>query len=90
MTENYRLSLKVTPNAKANEITGIRDGIIQVKINASPIEGKANSELVKYLAGLLEIPKSNISILRGHTSRNKTIEIAGRDGEEISRRLGLD
>ena len=90
MTENYRLSLKVTPNAKANEITGIRDGIIQVKINASPIEGKANSELVKYLAGLLEIPKSNISILRGHTSRNKTIEIAGRDSEEISRRMGLD
>jgi uncharacterized protein (TIGR00251 family) len=90
MTENCRLNLKVTPNARANEVTGIRDGIIQVKINASPIEGKANSELVKYLAGLLEIPKSNISILRGHTSRNKTIEIAGRDGEEISRRLGLD
>ncbi len=90
MTENCRLNLKVTPNARANEVTGIRDGIIQVKINASPIEGKANSELVKYLAGLLEIPKSNIGILRGHTSRNKTIEIAGRDGEEISRRLGLD
>jgi len=90
MTENYRLNLKVTPNARTNEVTGIRDGIIQVKINASPIEGKANSELVKYLAGLLEIPKSNISILRGHTSRNKTIEIAGRDGEEISRRMGLD
>ncbi len=90
MTENYRLNLKVTPNARTNEVTGIRDGIIQVKINASPIKGKANSELVKYLAGLLEIPKSNISILRGHTSRNKTIEIAGRDSEEISRRMGLD
>ncbi|MDD5486060.1 MAG: DUF167 domain-containing protein [Dehalococcoidales bacterium] len=90
MTENYRLSLKVIPNARVNEVTGIRDGIIQVKINASPIEGKANSELVKYLADLLEIPKSNISILRGHTSRNKTIEIAGRDSEEISRRMGLD
>ncbi|MDD5604304.1 MAG: DUF167 domain-containing protein [Dehalococcoidales bacterium] len=89
MTESCRLNLKIVPNARANEIIGIQGGIIGVKIKAPPVEGKANIELISYLSRLLDIPKSNINIVRGHTARNKTVEIIGSNPEEISSRMGI-
>lgn len=89
MKENSRLNLKITPNARVNEFIGVQDGIVCFKIKAPPTEGKANQELVNYLSRLLGIPKSRLEIIRGHTSRNKAVEIIGLSAEEISLRLGI-
>ncbi|MFA7191466.1 MAG: DUF167 domain-containing protein [Dehalococcoidales bacterium] len=89
MTESCRLNLKVTPNARANQVTGVLDGIVGIKIKAPPTEGKANTELVNYLSNLLNIPKSAVTIIRGHTSRNKSVEISGMGAEDLSARLGI-
>jgi uncharacterized protein (TIGR00251 family) len=89
MTKICRLNLKISPNARVNEVVGIQEGIISIKIKAPPVEGKANIELVGYLSNLLDIPKSSVSITRGHTSRNKTVEVVGRTPEEVASRMGI-
>jgi uncharacterized protein (TIGR00251 family) len=89
MTKSCRLNLKISPNARVNEVVGIQEGIISIKIKAPPVEGKANIELIGYLSNLLDIPKSNVDIIRGHTSRNKTVEVVGRTPEEVASRMGL-
>jgi uncharacterized protein (TIGR00251 family) len=81
------ITVKVTPNAGRNEITGVKEGVWQIRIGAAPDKGKANKELVDYLAETLDIKKSSIVIARGETSRNKTIIIQGLTEADITARL---
>ena len=77
------VNLKISPNAKKNEI--IKDGdIIKVKITAQPIDGKANKALVEYLSKNLKIPKTSIKILKGETSKDKTVLFETTDAEKLS------
>lgn len=82
-----RLQVRVTPGASRNEITGIINGVLRVKVAAPPDRGKANRELIDYLSGVLDIKKSSLQILRGHTSRNKVIAIDGLSLAEIMTRF---
>lgn len=82
-----RLALKVTPNARRNEITGYKDGVIQIKVAAPPEKGKANKALIDLVAETLGIRKSSITIIKGETSRNKVVLIKGISSENISRLL---
>jgi uncharacterized protein (TIGR00251 family) len=82
------LQVKVSPNARRNEVTGFTDGVMQVKIAAPPVEGKANEKLVKFLSDVLETSKSSITILKGLTSRNKVLSISGLSQEYISSKIG--
>ena len=84
-----QLQVKVSPRAKQNEIVGWHQNqMLIVKIAAPPVGGKANDELVKFLAEQLGVPASDILILRGHTSKQKVLEIAGLSDEEVRQRLG--
>lgn len=66
------VNIKISPNAKNNEI--IKDGeIIKIKITAQPIDGKANKALIEFLSKNFKIPKTSIKILKGETSKEKTI-----------------
>jgi len=75
------ISIRVTPNAAGNEITGLTDDTLRVKVSAPPVRGKANKELITFLSGLLDIKKDRISIVKGHTARNKIIAIDGMSKE---------
>jgi len=88
MTDN-RLTVKVTPNAGRSEITGFTDGVLQVKVAAPPVRGKANRELVSFLGKTLGVPKSSLLIVKGQTSRNKVIEVEGLSRDDIFARLSL-
>lgn len=70
------LEIIVQPNAKTNEIVSDINGMLKVKIKAPAIEGKANTELIKFLAKSLGIRKSQIKIIKGLHRRNKVIKIA--------------
>jgi uncharacterized protein len=82
-----RLEVKVTPGAARSEITGIKDGILLVKIAAPPERGKANKELTDCLSRTLGISRSAVSVVKGQASRHKVIEVAGLSREEVLRRL---
>jgi len=81
------LAVKVIPNASRNEIIGFTDGVLQVKIAASPVKGKANKELTDFLGKALGVRKSSISIVKGQTSRNKVVAIEGISRDNILRRF---
>lgn len=81
------LQVKVTPNASRNEITGLIDGVLQVKVSTPPVKGKANKELTAFLIQALGVRKSSLSIVKGQTSRNKVIAIEGLSRDDIIRRL---
>jgi uncharacterized protein (TIGR00251 family) len=82
------LEVRVTPRAKKNEVVGWHQNhVLIVKVAAPPVGGQANEELVRFLAERLGIPPSSISMVRGHTSRQKLMEIQGLTEEEIRHRL---
>ncbi len=70
-----KLRIKVKPGSKTDEIVREADGGLKVKIKAQPVEGKANKYLVEYLSGVLDVPKSKITLLKGETNSFKTLEI---------------
>jgi hypothetical protein len=84
-----RLIVQVQPNARQNGVTDFANGILHIKIAASPIKGKANKELIKFLSGLLGISKDDIRIERGMTSKRKVIAINGLRQTESLERLGM-
>jgi uncharacterized protein len=85
--DSHRLALKVTPNAGRNEIVGFKEGVLHVKIGAPPDKGKANKELIDFLAETLAIRKSSIRIIKGETSHNKLLAIDSLSNEEILKRI---
>ncbi len=72
-----RLRVLVGPNAKKTEVVGVQDGALKIRLQAPPIEGKANEALVRFLAEQLDLPRKSIVLTHGGTSRNKTLEIHG-------------
>jgi len=77
LEDKARISVRVYPSAAKNEIAGLTDGELRVKIAAPPVKGKANRELIAFLSRLLGVKKDSISIIKGHTARNKVIIIDG-------------
>ena len=65
--------IHLCPNAKKDEINGIFNDRIKISITAQPIDGKANSTLIKFLSKHFHIAKNTIEITKGLTSRDKTI-----------------
>ena len=75
-------SLKISPNASKNEIIRTPEGF-KVKITAQPIDGKANKALIEFLSKQFKVPKSYFEILRGETSKYKTLLLKNIDEEKI-------
>jgi uncharacterized protein (TIGR00251 family) len=70
-----RLAVQIVPNAKKNEIIGLQADALKIRLHAQPVEGKANDALIRYMADLLSIPRSVVSITHGQTNKRKIIEI---------------
>jgi len=70
------LQLHIQPGAKQNSIAGLHGGRLKVKIHAPPVDGKANAELIDFMADCFETSKSSISVLQGALGRDKTLCIA--------------
>ena len=70
------LMLSVVPNARRTEADGLHDGALRVRLAAPPIDGRANDALVAWLAKSLGVPKRDVDVLRGESSRRKQVAIA--------------
>jgi uncharacterized protein (TIGR00251 family) len=73
--ERLVLRVRVTPGAPKSELRGVRDGELWVRVAAAPEKGRANLELVRYLAGLLGLPRSAVTLASGETSRHKRLSL---------------
>ncbi|GAB1262823.1 DUF167 family protein [Aurantivibrio plasticivorans] len=63
------------PNAAKDEVVGEYNGLLKIRISSPPVDGKANTQLIKFLSKAFGVPKSHVSLLKGHTSRQKTVSI---------------
>ena len=72
-----RFRVKVTPRAARKGFSGGRGGIVQIKLNEPPLEGKANKGLIKFLSSSFRVPKSGVDIISGERGRNKLIRLEG-------------
>ena len=70
-----KITLRVIPRARQNKIEVDETGVYRIHITAAPVDGAANVAVIKMLAEYFKIPKSQIKIVRGETSRDKVIEI---------------
>ena len=77
-----RLWVRVQPNAAKSEIVGFSDGVLRVRITAPPVRGRANAELINFLAKKLGVSRSQVMMVRGEKSRSKLIVIEGLNRRE--------
>ena len=75
------------PRAAGNKLVGIHDGMLKIRLTAPPVEGKANSALIKYLSKTLGVTRGSFVITSGLTSRRKTVFIKGITIDRILEKL---
>ncbi|MGA9039042.1 MAG: DUF167 domain-containing protein [Terriglobales bacterium] len=80
-------AVKVHPRAKKNVITGEIGGALKLSLTAPPVESKANQSCIEFLANLLKVPRSSVTIASGESSRRKVVRVAGLSAEEVRKRL---
>jgi uncharacterized protein (TIGR00251 family) len=77
-SENFvTFTVRVIPRSSKSEIVGEYDGSLKIKLNSPPVDGAANSELIKLLAREFGVSKSQVEIMSGTTSKLKQIKLHG-------------
>ncbi|MBU1041798.1 MAG: DUF167 domain-containing protein [Proteobacteria bacterium] len=71
----WRIRVHVQPGAKRDELAGLYDESLKVRLTAPAVDNKANGALVNFLANLLGLKRSQVSLASGQTSRNKTLRV---------------
>lgn len=71
--DNITLTLHVQPGAKHSEIAGLHGAALKIRLAAPPVEGRANEVLLKFIAGLFDVPLCQVTLQRGGKSRHKVI-----------------
>ena len=88
MADPLTIEVKVTSRASRDEIVGMRDGVLAVRVTASPVDDRANQAVVKLLAKRAGIPRIRVRIVRGQRGRRKLIAIDGAGRETLERITG--
>lgn len=87
--QGAQFALRVQPRASRTAIAGVMGDAVKLTIAAPPVDGKANQAVVEFLAELLRVPKSSVTIVSGETGRNKLIAIRGVAAEQVRKVLGV-
>jgi uncharacterized protein len=82
------LSVRIVPRAGKNEVSGLLGDALKIRLQAPPIEGKANEALIRFLADVLDVSPRQVRLLSGQTSRNKTVLVEGLSEADTRGRLG--
>jgi uncharacterized protein (TIGR00251 family) len=82
------ITVRVVPRASHRGIAGTRDQALLVRLNAAPVDGAANAELVDVLARALDVPKRTVTLVAGERARTKRVHVAGIDEVTARARLG--
>ena len=80
-------AVKVHPHARKNAITGELGGALKLSLTSPATENRANRACIEFLANLLKVPRSSVTIASGQTGRRKVIRVAGLAAEEVRKAL---
>ncbi|HBV98963.1 MAG: hypothetical protein JL50_19050 [Peptococcaceae bacterium BICA1-7] len=79
--------VKVQPRASKNQLAGVMDGAVRVRLTAPPVDGEANQACLKFFAHLLGVPLRSVELVSGHTGRNKTLRVCGLSSARVTELL---
>lgn len=86
--DGVAFEVRVTPRSSRQEFS-LAQGVLRVRLTAPPVEGRANKALLRYLAKILGVAPSRLSLLSGEKGRRKRVSVSGLRPEQVRRRLGL-
>jgi hypothetical protein len=75
LADGWSLTIRVQPGATRSEVVGPHGDALRVRVSGRAVDGKANAELVRFLAEHLGVAKAAVEITRGHTSRTKVVHV---------------
>jgi uncharacterized protein (TIGR00251 family) len=81
--------VKVVPGSSRTAVVGVLDGMVKIKVMAAAEKGKANKQLIDFLAKVLGVKTKAVSIMAGHTNPVKNIKISGISSEELQKKFDL-
>lgn len=79
--------IRATPRAGKSAFAGVRDGVLLVRLRAAPADGAANAELIALLADVLGVPKRDVALISGQSSRTKRVRVSGLSAAVATARL---
>jgi hypothetical protein len=88
-TRGVRFRVKVQARARREEIVGVHDGRLRLRVLAPPIDGRANQAVVALLAECLHVPRALVKITAGQLASLKVVEVAGLTAATVLERLQL-
>ena len=83
------LRVRLQPRARRDEVVGEREGAVLIRVTAPPVDGKANDALCRLVAKKAGVAPSRVTVIRGHTSRDKTLAVEAVDIATLRAALGL-
>ncbi len=83
------IQVRATPRASKNQVQGLHGEAVKIRLQAPPVDGKANDALIEFLAEKLGIPQRQVVLLSGQTSRQKRISLQGVTTVQVAEALGI-
>ena len=80
--------MRVQPRARRDELVGWRDDVLVVRVQAPPVDGRANRALCRLIARCAGVPPSRVSVVRGESARDKLVQVEGVDPAALRAALG--
>ena len=87
MTLVADLKVRVIPNAKKSEFAGYRGGELVLRLNAPPVDGKANKAALEFVSRYFGLSRSAVLLIGGERSRHKIFQIVGLEDSDLERKL---
>lgn len=81
------VEVAVSPGARHDALQGEYDQAVKISLKSRAVEGRANAALIRFLSAALDLPRRDIQIVRGGSSRRKTVALAGASVADVRRRL---
>ena len=82
--DGVALRIRVQPRARKSEVVGLHGGALKIRLQAPPVDGKANQALLRFLADRLGVAASAVRLVSGEKSRDKTLLVSGVDAEAVA------
>lgn len=83
--EGMVLQVRVVPRSSRNAVDGVLGTALKIRLQAPPVDGKANAQLVEFLADELDLPRRQVRLVGGETGRDKRVLITGISADELRR-----
>ncbi len=86
--DSAEVPVRLIPGARANEISGERDGVLLVRVTAPPVDGQANAALCRLIAKRVRVGVRSVSVVRGASAREKVVRVEGISSADLRAALG--